>query len=467
MFAGWANKMQTGTDATTKRGGHAATSGPLEKIAFYGLVVTVLVSSIPYGTAAVWHKSLLVVLISVFAGFRVLDGIVRSPFRVAEPLMLLPVVGVLCLAIIQAVLLPGLDSALSVDPYETKSFILTLGGLIVASETLFFYTSTRARVKCLIGIVIAVGVGSAIFGISRDIYFDTQTDLLKAYLPSDGSYAQFINRNHFAFLAEMTFGLLVGILIKGKLSERLRFCGWVFGGILLYATITANSRGGIIGITVLALIAVPLHLITRNQSTAGVKMISDRRGMTRRLALKISGAACLCIVVFVLMVTTIAFIGGDAVVSRIEKIESELGTVDSDVINRKHIWTSTIELFRNDPILGAGFGGYAAAITRFDSSGGEFSLEQAHNDYLEILANGGIIGFALFGAFAAIVFSRILKNLTSSDPFTQSTCFGAVLGISGVLIHSLVDFGLHILINALILAVLVVIATTNRVVRDT
>lgn len=447
-------------------GPHKHVSNYLAIVAFYGLLVTTLVASIPYATAGIWQKSILVAVIGTLAGFRVIDSVLRGSFRIAEPFLLLPLVGVLCLALIQTLSWPGLASVISADSDETKVFILTLGGLIVGCEVLFFYSTTEHRVKSLIGLVIVVGASSAVFGIARDLYFDTHTDLLATYPQQKQGYAQFLNRNHFVFLAEMVFGLLLGVLIKGGLPDILKFCGWVIAGTLTYAAITANSRGGLISLAALTLLAVPLHILTRNEPDEPFEEL-DWRSKRKRMILKICGSAALCSLVFALIVTTVVFVGGDKVVTRIERIKDELRSVDSNVVNRKHIWNSTIELIKNQPILGVGFGGYAAAIPRYDKSGGAFYLEQAHNDYLEILANGGIVGFALFGAFGAIVVSRLLRNLKSRDQFTKSCAFGASLGIFGVLIHSFVDFGLHIMINALILAVLVVIGTTTRSVTTT
>jgi hypothetical protein len=56
--------------------------------------------------------------------------------------------------------------------------------------------------------------------------------------------------------------------------------------------------------------------------------------------------------------------------------------------------------------------------------------------------------------------------LRSSDPFRRSACLGALVGLFGVAVHSLVDFGLHITANALIFTSLVVIATVNGRVEE-
>jgi O-antigen ligase len=169
----------------------------------------------------------------------------------------------------------------------------------------------------------------------------------------------------------------------------------------------------------------------------------------------------LCGVVFSLVVLIVAFVGGDRVATRMEGIQGETEVIDSAKVNRGIIWDSTIELIKERPVFGSGFGAYAAAITRYDTTGGRAALQQAHNDYLEVLANGGAVGLAMFAVFGFLVGKRAVRNLGAGDRFRRASCFGAVIGIFGVLIHSFVDFGLHILINALIFMVLVVIATAD------
>ena len=431
-------------------------------IAFYGLLLTILLFSIPYGTVEVWHKSLLVLMISILGGFRVIDGIRGGTFRIVAPMLVLPLVGILGLAVIQTIPWPGFASAISVDPYETKSFILILGGLIVAGEILVLYTNSINRLKVLIGLVIAVGVGSAVFGSARELFLDRQSDLLSSYLQADQGFAQFINRNHFAVLMEMSFGLLLGILIKGELSEKLRFVGWVLSGIMIYSIIAANSRGGLMSLAGLSGFAVFVHVITRHDpSTKKYERFGRIPAVGNMTVRKTLAAVGLCGLVLGLIVVTIAFVGGDTVVTRIEKLGGEVETINSTRVNRNLIWNSTLDLIKDKPILGSGFGGFGAAIPTFDGSSGKFSLKQAHNDYLEILANGGLIAFALFACFGALVVGRISKNLRSRYSFRRSCCFGAAIGMFGVLIHSFVDFGLHIMINAMIFTVLVVIATVN------
>ena len=71
------------------------------------------------------------------------------------------------------------------------------------------------------------------------------------------------------------------------------------------------------------------------------------------------------------------------------------------------------------------------------------------------------MGAALGLWFAVVCVWQARRQLGSIDPFRRSACLGAVIGMFGVAVHSIVDFGLHITINALIFTTLIVIATAD------
>jgi O-antigen ligase len=87
--------------------------------------------------------------------------------------------------------------------------------------------------------------------------------------------------------------------------------------------------------------------------------------------------------------------------------------------------------------------------------------QEAHNDYLELLSSGGVIGIALAVWFAVAVIRRAHQNLANDVGYLRAVRFGAILGIAGVAAHSLVDFGLHILVNAAVFLTLIMFATTR------
>jgi O-antigen ligase len=106
-------------------------------------------------------------------------------------------------------------------------------------------------------------------------------------------------------------------------------------------------------------------------------------------------------------------------------------------------------------------GAYWIAITRYHDASGVFTPQEAHNDYLELWASGGLIGVALGAWFVYGLIRGVRERLRSSGTFRRAACLGALVGLYGIAIHSFFDFGLHITINALVFIALLVIAVAS------
>jgi phosphotransferase system glucose/maltose/N-acetylglucosamine-specific IIC component len=68
--------------------------------------------------------------------------------------------------------------------------------------------------------------------------------------------------------------------------------------------------------------------------------------------------------------------------------------------------------------------------------------------------------------FAVVVLKRVRVSLGSPNRFRRAASLGAAIGIAGVAVHSLVDFGLHTMVNALVFTTLIVIATSKPQSED-
>ena len=98
---------------------------------------------------------------------------------------------------------------------------------------------------------------------------------------------------------------------------------------------------------------------------------------------------------------------------------------------------------------------------------GLLRVEQAHNDYLQALADGGLLAFAAVIAFIYFLFRKGLKTIAeTSDRLDRGIAIGALAGRAGILTHSFFDFPLRTPANAFFFLILVSLAV-NTVAGET
>jgi O-antigen ligase len=433
---------------------------------FLSLLTLLFLTSIPYGTVEPWWKALFAIISFALGILWSVEGAVSGRWMVREHRLLIPLAVMGLFAFAQSWPLPLSSSepqrltsggALSFDPFETKFFALGFFALLLCGALFLRYLSSKSRVRALVWVIISVAVASALFGILRQTTHRNGMGYLLPYLKPDSGYGQFINKNHFALLMEMAFGLAVGFVVGGARRDR----------VLLYlaaalpicaALILSNSRGGLMGMIAQLLFLVLVAPIKREDSVEGFRKILGRGGDSLLLRLALS----LCLLLTIAL--GIAWTGGDETVSRIESISTEVSEADApdlEKASRKEIWNSSLKLIQDHWLVGVGFGAYGVAIHRYQEGAGKLVPEYAHNDYLELMASGGIIGAALVVWFSVLFVIRVRRVLRSGDKFRRAVCFGALTGIFGVAVHSIVDFGLHIMVNSLIFVALLALATAN------
>jgi O-antigen ligase len=117
-------------------------------------------------------------------------------------------------------------------------------------------------------------------------------------------------------------------------------------------------------------------------------------------------------------------------------------------------------MIKDFPLFGTGLGtfGYAYPLYKLSVDKPLVYLH-AHNDYLELVSETGILGFASLMAALGLFLYTSLKSLTrlagEEDYFRFFVLLGALTGVFSILVHSLVDFGLQIPSNALYFSFLI------------
>ncbi|HEX8557494.1 MAG TPA: O-antigen ligase family protein [Pyrinomonadaceae bacterium] len=459
----------TGDDPTKETRPRA--SRTLAAVIFYALLSLIVLSPARHGLVDEWWTSLFQCVVFALAALWAVEGLLGGRWLVREHLLLAPLAALLVFVFLQSVPF-GRDEVagvevwrtLSADAYETRLAAFRFLAHLLVAAMLLRYTSSRRRLGALVCALAGVGVVSALYGLGRPALDSNGEGPASPYLLWPGlAYARF-NVNHFALLMEMCLGLLLGLAAGGgalRRGVRLLVC-LPAAALFWTALVLSTSRGGVLAsagqFVFLALmwgVASPLRPVVDEEKAAVVS-----RWRAHPLLVRSAATACLLVVVGVAAV----WVGGDRLMLRMKNLRGEVGAQGAGnraYPRRSEIWWATWQMIKERPLAGAGFGGYWLAIHQYYDASGISSPEQAHNDYLELLASGGLVAFAAAALFCGLFVRRARERLRSGDAFRRAAGRGALVGLFGVALHSFVDFGLHIPANALVFTALVVIAAAR------
>jgi O-antigen ligase len=154
------------------------------------------------------------------------------------------------------------------------------------------------------------------------------------------------------------------------------------------------------------------------------------------------------------------WIGADPVIRRVEKSELAPSSVGASASgetffqSRGWIWRDTAAMIRDRWALGVGLGAYQTAYPIYSSHDGTLVVGQAHNDYLQIVADAGIFGAVIALWFIFLVARDTMRAYRHGSRVMSATALGAGGGMFALFVHSLFDFNFQIPSNALLFIVL-------------
>ena len=432
---------------------------------FYGVLLLIVLTAVPYGTVDPWWESIFEFVVFGLTILWLVEGSLTGVWFGREHLILLPLLAVVLFAVVQTLPLGTLEfthalgdvrakRTISADPFETWRFAFKLLALTLTLGLLLRYGSTARRLHTLAYVLIAVGVASALFGLLRSHLPEPLLTTVNSHLPVRQSYGQLKNRNHFALLMEMTIGLVLGLGIADRRRWKRVALYASLGLILWTALLLTHSRGGVLA---LLLEVVFLFLLIRATRTvfksANVGPEIPKRARARRLVTSVVALAMIIAAVW----ASVVLIGGDETIGRFELTPDEFAshTNSPPRLLRPQIWQATLGLIKENAFVGVGFAGYTTAITRYVNASGQWTLEEAHNDYLELIASGGVVAAALGIWFFTFFIRLSTDRLKKSAVYDRALICGALASLFAVAVHSLFDFGLHIMVNSFLCAGLI------------
>jgi O-antigen ligase len=248
-------------------------------------------------------------------------------------------------------------------------------------------------------------------------------------------FGPFVNRNHFAGFVELTLPTGLGLLMLRGIRRDLVPLLTLLTLVPISALVLSSSRGGIIGVC--AEIGV---LAWFRWSRRGIDKL--RMGP---IVVAVAAAALL-----------VGWVGARHAISRFEPGTGE----EISTGKRISMTRGALHIFLDHPLIGAGLGTTVAVYPRYETMYDGRLVDHVHDDYAETLAETGLLGGACGVAFLILLFRGAKKSyLAEQGHFSRALHAGAIAAVVGLLLHSFVDFNLHIFSNALLFLVQASLAT--------
>ena len=402
-------------------------SAQAETALLYGIFGLLLFGPIAFGAVEPWSIFLMeagsAALFLLWIGKQVLDGEMQVRWN---PLFLpMAAFGLLILA--------QLVFRRTAYPHDSLSL-----ALLYFSYALLCFLATQSLIRSqqartLTFIFSAYGAALACFALLQGLSSNGKLYWIRQPRMGGWIYGPYVNHNHYAGLMEMLVPIPLVLALTRMASTRTRAVAAAAAAVMVGTIFLSGSRGGMLAILTEVIIL-------------SVLVVKQERGLRTAIGIGLFLA---------IVVGLLTWVGGNELSKR---LATPLHTdISNDV--RTSINRDGLKMFLKKPVLGWGLGTFPVVYPQFRSFYTNFFVNEAHNDYLQLLVEMGLLGFATMLWFLLTVYKRAIRKMTNwTGEISGAVTLACVLGLSGILVHSAVDFNLQIPANAALFYVLATLA---------
>ena len=326
------------------------------------------------------------------------------------------------------------------------AFLTRMEVLRLASYAILFFLAAqafrkRADLSFLAWFLILFCFAVSLLGIIQHFTSEGEIYWMPSLAIRGDSFGPFVNRNHFAGFVELTLPVGLGLMLFRGISAELLPLATVLTIVPVGALVLSGSRGGIIGFALeLCVLAV---LARTRRAGEGPRM----------MALAAVALAAVAVV---------AWIGAGKAIERFSSARQDL-----TMSRRSSMVRGAAGVFFAHPIKGSGLGTLVSVYPRYETLYDGYVVQHVHNDYMEALAETGVAGGLCGLAFLWLLYREARKGFEAErSHFGPGLRAGAIAAVIGLLLHSFIDFNLHIPSNALLFLLQAFLATSDPISLD-
>jgi len=405
----------------------------------YSVVSLLLLAPLAFGAVEVWSTAILEIASAILISIWALRQVRTGTLILTGNAVFLPMSALGTLVLLQIV------SGISGYTHATSSAFMIYAAYAC---TCFLIAQTLTRtthVQYIATLLTAFGTCLALFAVLQSLSSNGKIYWLRTPRFGGWIYGPYVNHNHYAGLMEMLAPIPLVFAFSKYAHGRKRWIAAAAAAFMGATIFLSGSRGGMAAYALQ--IALFFWFLFRERTRNGVALVL--------------GAFLLVALV------SVAWIGGNEVTERISTVASgnKQTEIGSDI--RFSIDRDSLHMFAKHPVLGWGLGTFANVYPQFRSFYTNQLVNRAHNDYLELLTDTGILGFGIGMWFLVATLRPAIRKARSwSGDVNGAVALAALLGITGILVHSFVDFNLQIPANAMLFYVLCTIAAADTRFRN-
>lgn len=437
--------------------------GTLNRVIFFLLCSILVWAPIPLGSNRPWAWSLLELLIGSAFLLHLLQCWRTPQFELLQRRYWSAVAPLVFLVLWLGLQRFGPGALASVDPYQTGVMLLKTVFFLLWFVLILSYAQGHRRLRLLAIAIVIAGALQAFYGVTLQL---SGTDLTPLIGMDEKQRARgsFVYQNHFANYIALALSVTLGLLLS-QLSSQRRHRNWrQLSRELLSSILSAKFM------LRLAMILMVVGLVMSRSRMGNAAFFSALLLMSL-LALWFykRPPALLKPLVISILLLDMALIGS---MFGLEKLQQRYQETSFSSEARDNVIEDSLPLLQQHLFTGSGGGSFYTVFPAVQPAPYSGFYDHAHNDYLQFAIELGLpVTFILICWIVVLSGSAFRVMRQHDDKLLRGLCFGALMAICHMALHSTVDFSLQAPANAIlflsILAMIVIAAHSPAQLRHT